>query len=318
MTATRAGNSIMLLTLSILAPIFGMFMLGAALARGDVLSVDNVGALLKLVTWVALPALLFRAVVNGGGGAADLRVAVVYLAACAVLLAVGMVVARLALGLKLAESTLFGMGAIYSNSSLIGVPIAQALLGHEGVQILAAIIAVHTLVLVPLATVLIGSGGQAASSRIRVALKSALLNPMTLALIAGFAWRLVGVPLPGILSGLINPLADATAPVALVALGATIVRTSWSHGLSSSTMVAAAMKLVLHPLLVWYFARIAGLSGEATLIATVTAALPPGVNVYVIACHFGRQVEETARSFALSTTLSGISVAVVMQLLIFR
>ena len=133
----------MLLTLSILAPIFGMFMLGAALARGSVLSVDNVGALLKLVTWVALPALLFRAVVNGSGRAADLRVAVVYLAACAVLLAVGMVFARLALGLKLAESTLFGMGAIYSNSSLIGVPIAQALLGHEGVQILAAIIAVH-------------------------------------------------------------------------------------------------------------------------------------------------------------------------------
>ena len=78
------------------------------------------------------------------------------------------------------------------------------------------------------------------------------------------------------------------------------------------------LKLVVHPLLIWSIAQAVGLPREQILIATMTAALPPGINVYVLAAHFGRHAEDAARSFALATTLSAVSISVVVQAIAWR
>lgn len=300
------------MTLTVLAPIFALLALGFAAARAGLLTAEGNGGLLKLVACFAIPALLLRSLTGGtqisGGG----EIAIVYLCGCTALLVVAFVYGRAALRLSGAECIVFGMGVIYSNSSLIGVPIAQALLGNQGVALLSEIIAVHTLVLIPAATLLLAFSGGAGTGRTSKALIAAIGNPMTLALIAGLAWRRTGLVLPELIDHVAGLLAAAAPALSLIALGATVARVPLPTTLAVP-IASVVLKLVIHPLLIWSIAHAMSLPREETLIATMTAALPPGINVYVIAAHFGRHVEESAGSFALATTLSAVSIAVVWQ-----
>jgi malonate transporter len=302
-------------TLSILAPIFGLLAIGFAAARLRLIGPEAVAGLVKVVSVIEIPALLFRALARERGDVfAGIDVAAVYFAACLVLLVAAYMTARLALRLDGAESGVFGMGAVYSNSSLIGVPVAGALLGERGLTLLTKIIALHSLVLIPLSTLIVAFGAQAGRDRLRPVLAAVLGSPMVLGLLAGLLWRETGLAIPPALDRLTALLSDAASPTALIALGATIARTPWPRAIGTP-LLAAGLKLVAHPLLVWALARQSGLSNNAVLIMTATAALPPGINVYVMANHFNRYAEDAARSFALATVLSMVTVVVVITAL---
>jgi malonate transporter and related proteins len=303
------------MTLTVLVPIFALLALGFAAARTGLLTAEGNGALLKLVACFAIPALLFRSLSEGGPASGGGEIALIYLLGCAALLVIAFVYGRTALGLSLAECVVFGMGVIYSNSSLIGVPIAQALLGDQGVALLSEIIAIHTLVLIPLATLLLAFGDGAGGGT--KALITAISNPMTLALAAGLAWRQTGLAVPQLIDHIVGLLAAAAPALSLIALGATVARVPLPTTFAGP-VASVVLKLVVHPLLIWSIARAMGLPREETLIATMTAALPPGINVYVMAAHFGRHAEDAARSFALATTLSAVSISIVVQAVAWR
>ncbi|MBW7966663.1 AEC family transporter [Bradyrhizobium sp. BR 10261] len=303
------------MTLTVLVPIFAMLALGFAAARSGLLTAEANGGLLKLVACFAIPALLFRSLAGGAQAAGDGEIALIYLLGCAALLVIAFIYGRLALGLSLAECVVFGMGVIYSNSSLIGVPIAQALLGNQGVALLSQIIAIHTIVLIPLATLLLAFGNSARGGS--KALISAISNPMTVALAAGLVWRRTGLAVPEPIDHVIGMLAAAAPALSLIALGATVARVPLPTNFAAP-VAAVVLKLVIHPLLIWSIAHAMGLPKEQILIATMTAALPPGINVYVLASHFGRHAEDAARSFALATTLSAVSISIVVQAIAWR
>ena len=303
------------MTLTVLVPIFALLALGFAAARSGLLSAEANAGLLKLVACFAIPALLFRSLTAGAQASNGGEIALIYLLGCAALLVVAFVYGRAVLGLSLAECVVFGMGVIYSNSSLIGVPIAQALLGDQGVALLSQIIAIHTLVLIPMATLLLAFGSSAGGGS--KALIAAISNPMTLALAAGLVWRRTGLAAPEMIDHVIGMLAAAAPALSLIALGATVARVPLPTSFAAP-VASVVLKLVVHPLLIWSIAQAMGLPREQILIATMTAALPPGINVYVLAAHFGRHAEDAARSFALATTLSAVSISVVVQAIAWR
>ncbi|WP_407117563.1 AEC family transporter [Bradyrhizobium sp. LMG 9283] len=303
------------MTLTVLVPIFALLALGFAAARSGLLSAEANAGLLKLVACFAIPALLFRSLAAGAQVSNGGEIALIYLLGCAALLVIAFIYGRTALGLSFAECVVFGMGVIYSNSSLIGVPIAQALLGDQGVALLSQIIAIHTLVLIPVATLLLAFGSSAGGGS--KPLIAAISNPMTLALAAGLVWRRTGLAVPEMLDNVIGMLAAAAPALSLIALGAAVARVPLPTSFAAP-VASVVLKLVVHPLLIWSIAQAIGLPREQILIATMTAALPPGINVYVLAAHFGRHAEDAARSFALATTLSAVSISIVVQAVAWR
>lgn len=305
------------MTITVLLPIFILLAIGYAAAKRGLLTAEGNSGLLKIVSCFAIPALLFHSLagsqtVIGGGG-----IAVAYLLGCMTLLVVAVIYGRMALRLEVADCVVFGLGVIYSNSSLIGVPIVQAMFGRQGVALLGDIIAVHTLVLLPAATLLLAFGDGEGPGRLSKALVSAISNPMTLALAAGAAWRQTGLAIPQLVDHVVGPLADAAPALALITVGATVARVPLPERYAVP-LASVVLKLVVHPLLTWSIARAMHLPWDQTLIATVTAALPPGINVYIMAVHFGRRAEDAARSFALATTLSAVSIAIVVQAFAWR
>jgi malonate transporter and related proteins len=301
--------------LAILLPIFGIVLAGFGVARLRLLSPVGTRRLGAFVYYVAIPALLFRGTENGlpaGGGG----IVLAYFAAALALFAVGMLLARRAFGADLREQAVLAINVCFGNSVQMGAPVVLGAFGAPGMRSLTLIIALHSLVLLTVATIVIelGRGAGAGLARtLRSAAAAMVTNPIILAVVIGFAWSSVGVALPGAVARLVDLAAAAATPCALFVLGASLsglrLGAGWREGL-----VIVALKLLALPVLVWFMARALALPPLDTAVATVTAAMPVGMNPFIFARRYDVYVAQSASAVVLSNLLSIVTLALILAL----
>jgi malonate transporter and related proteins len=300
-----------MLILSVIFPVVALTAIGYGAGR-TIVPAATVRALVNVVNYIEIPVLLFRALAHQDlVHDPQLGISAVYFAGCFAVLLLALAVGRWGFGLKLDEAGVFGMGAMYSNSSLLGIPLIQTAFGTAGLVLLTKIIAFHSLILIPLSTVIVTVGRgdvRGVPAMVRSAALAALCNPIIIGLLAGAVWSLAGWPLPGPIDRVLEMLAVAASPTALIAMGATQAHFRVGGHLAQ-VAAGSALKLVLHPLLVWLLAaEVAGLPHEAVAVATITAALPPGINVYLMAQQYGCGVARAASTSIVASLLSALSV----------
>ena len=104
-------------------------------------------------------------------------------------------------------------------------------------------------------------------------------------------------------------------PCAVFAMGAALAGFRLS-GAAADAGVGVSLKLVAHPLLVWLLATyVFELEPLWRDVATVMAALPAGVNVYLVADRYQSGVAGGVTAILISTALSVASIAVVLTML---
>ena len=134
----------------------------------------------------------------------------------------------------------------------------------------------------------------------------------TVALAAGLVWSLAGPPLPDLLDRFLDLLGRGAVPCALFALGATMTGYRIAGDLKDSAAIVA-LKLGLHPLIVWLVAtQIFALSPLHTAVATIVASLPVGVNVFILARAYDTYVRRSASAVLISTALSVVTTGLVL------
>ena len=301
---------------AIVAPVFALVALGAGARVWRLLDTAGLRAFTDLTFYLLIPALLFGAVVRAPA-AQGLDVAVTYFAGCLIVFGAGLLLARRALGAGLAQAAVIGLNCSYGNTVMLGVPIVSAAFGADGVAELLPIIALHSVVLLPLATVLIeadGAGeGHPALKALRT-LPALLRNPVIAAILLAMAWRGLGVPVPEPLARLLALLAAAAPTLALLTLGASLPDVA-THGSVRETGLAVLGKLVVLPVLVWLLARGVGLAPGPTAIAVVAAGMPTGANAFFLARRSGTLAAASAGTVVVSTALSVITLSAALALL---
>ncbi len=111
-------------------------------------------------------------------------------------------------------------------------------------------------------------------------------------MIPAFAWSVVDL------------IAASAVPAALVTLGIALRRYGLSGGLGLP-MTLSALKIVVHPALVWLLAvHLFALPPAWAGVAVMFAACPCGINAYLFAERYREAVAETSAAIALSTPLS--------------
>ena len=292
-------------TAGIIAPVFAVIVLGAAARGWRMLDAGGLRGINDVVFYLGIPALLFRSVIE----AAELRLvgpATLYFGACMVVFGAGVVLARFLLGAGLAQAGMAGLNACYGNTVMVGVPIVSAAFGAEGVAIMLPIIALHSALLLPLATMLIEAEGTRARNPLRMmaaTVPSLLRNPVIVSILLAFAWRLLGIPMPGPLHRLLDMLGAGAPALALFGLGATLPEFA-ARGNVRETGAVAVLKLVVQPALVWALAAAAGLGPVATAVTVITAGQPTGANAFFLARRTGVSTAASAGTVVVSTILS--------------
>ncbi len=306
---------------NIILPVFGLIFIGYVAGRTPILPATAVRGVANVTTWIMIPVLLFRSMAQKGvAQSLDPGIVVAYFGGCVIILGLALVAGRLLYRLKLDELGVFGMAAMYSNTVLLGLPLIQTAFGPAGVVLQTKIIAFHSLILLPVTTVLIALGRGHSGGLLTAflpAVKETLSNPIIIGLLTGLAWGLTGLGLWEPLDRMFGMLSAAASPTALIALGAAQAQAGLRFGAEiSEALTVAVLKLMLHPVIVWFLcAKVAGLPADAVAIATITAALPAGANVYLQAHQSNCYVGGSVNAVILTTILSVFSITLALTLL---
>ncbi|EFH13228.1 AEC family transporter [Pseudoroseomonas cervicalis] len=301
--------------LTVIAPIFLLIGIGYVSARRRWISEEGLRGLTDFVFRLAMPCLLLAGATTphpDGGGTA-----LAFFTGCLAAYGLALLLSRLVLRMKLGEGGTFALNAAFGNTGMIGVPLVIAAYGQAGLSQLLAIIGLHSLILLPLGTV-VGEIAHNARARIGAIAKSTILsvlrNPIVLAVLLGFIIHQAGLELPGVARRFLEMTGMAGPPVALFCLGASLIafdaRRDWP-----SALLCTALKLLLMPGLVWLVAWGIGLPRLPTAVAVLAAAMPTGANAFFLARRYAAGADRSGATVLLSTILSVATLAVLLAVL---
>lgn len=293
-----------------IAFIFGLVGLGYLAAWTGLLSKVIGDALAQFATVVAVPALLFKTLsALDLGNLSPWPLWIAYFSAIPLVWLVGHLVTTRLFGREAAVGVVAGVASSFSNLLLLGIPLILGVFGNQGIEILSVMLAVHLPVMLAASMVSFewirrATGeGQPAGKVLGDFLVNLLTNPLIIGILAGIGWRLTGLQMPSVPARIIDAFAITAGSLVLFAMGMNLR----GYGLTGDlrpAAVLAVLKLVLLPLLVLATVMIAGLPPLPAKVAVVCAAMPTGVNPYLIASRFGVGQTLAANTVTISTLLS--------------
>ena len=211
------------------------------------------------------------------------------------------------------------ISAVFGNSVQIGIPMAAALFGERGLAIHLAIVSLHALVLLSMATALVEldlaravhKDGHADTHLARTLLNTArntVIHPIVLPVLVGMAWNVLHLPLPDIANEILLTLGSAVVPLCLVLIGMSLAY----YGVQGAMKVAVTLsllKLLVLPALVlavahWGFQ----LNGVPRAVVVMMGALPIGSNALIFAQRY-RALEGETTAATVFSTLAFVAVA---------
>ena len=137
-------------------------------------------------------------------------------------------------------------------------------------------------------------------------------SPMLWALIAGFLFRFLQIPLPSVLLSSFEFAGTAAPPVAAFALGASL-----SHEkvrLDVHILTGVFFRFFVGFAAALLSAEVLGLEGELRTVVLVASALPAAVMSYVLPARFGTDASHARTVVVLSTFLSFLWIPVLFHL----
>lgn len=302
--------------ISLTAPLFLLVLLGFALSGfGWPRSASD--ALTRFVFTVAVPTLLFRLMSDFSRlPRVDARLLVAFFGGCLAVYIVGRLVGAALFRMDGASQSVFAMGGIFSNNVLLGIPLAKVTLGEASLPAVSLVLVFNSLVLWTLVTISVEwARHRDLSPRGLVrTTRGVVANPVVGSILAGTAFGFLGLPLPGVVDQTLQMVSQAAVPLSLIALGMGLaefgVRAGWRESVTISIL-----KLVAQPAAVYALARVLALPPLETAAVVMLAALPVGVNVYLMSRQFGVLSGPVASSIVLTTALAALTTPMTLTLI---
>lgn len=200
----------------------------------------------------------------------------------------------------------------FGNTVQLGIPMATALFGVEGLAVHLAIVSLHALLLLTVATTLVEldlaraqavhrGGEHSLSATLRTTVRNTVIHPVVLPVLVGLLFNLAGFRIPALADETLLLLAQAVVPVCLVVIGMSLAHYGVRGALRGAAWMSAA-KLLLLPALVLVAGHWgAGLIGMPLAVIVLCAALPVGSNALLFAQRYRTLEHEATAAIVIST-----------------
>ena len=296
---------------------------GVVLRRYRFLDGGFIDAANSLVYYILLPALLFHEI-----GGTDFRqafsgplVAGGYAATLATFLLAFL--ASRALGLGPSETGTFVQGSFRANLAYVGLPIVFNAVGPAGLRKAGIFLGLIVPLLNGLSIVALmtphGAGKGAvkeegiATTASRIA-REIVTNPIILACLAGIAWSVLKLPLPGMVDRTFRLLTPATLPLSLLCLGGSFSFERARKGFAVAALAAFLKGGVLTGIGIALY-RWMGLSGDDLRIGAIMLGCPTAVVTYVMAARLRGDTDLAGTIVIVSTAASAVTITAWLFLL---
>jgi malonate transporter len=310
----------MLQILSLIAPVFGIIALGFLVARSGYMSEGAARTVTELGFKVAMPALLFRAMLSIGPlPVSPVQLAAAYFASVLVIWTLTAIAARIVLRRPPEDRPALAMAGCFGNGVMLGFPVIVTAFGPEAATPMAILATCDTVILWLMGTLHMEIARRdTARPGLRAVvgvLGEVARNPLIIALVAGAICRMLGVTLPPVPARWLDLLAQAAVPVSLVGLGMSLAAYRIAGEAPALVLILVA-KLALAPAVGLLLATtVFGLPAAWAAVLVAFLAMPVGANAFLFASRYDRAVAPVSASVAVSTVLAVVTVTFALAVL---
>jgi malonate transporter len=220
---------------------------------------------------------------------------------------------------KMAESTIQGVVGAYANIGYMGPGLTIAALGQGAIVPTALIFVFDNILLFTLVPFMMALGS---SEKMNVGatawyvVKRVVTHPFNIATAVAVTAAYFRFVPPAPIDAMISFLKNAAAPCALFTMGVTVALRPLKR-VPFEMPALMVIKILIHPLAVWVILSWIGDFGrEWTFTAVLMAALPPALNVFVIANQYQVYVERASTAIMVGTLISVVTVTVLLLLIV--
>lgn len=207
------------------------------------------------------------------------------------------------------RNAVYKFASIYGNVAFMALPLAQAVLGDEGVLYCAGGAVVFNLFTFTHGVKLMSKDSA------KLSIKKLIINPGVIAVVIGLPVFLTGLELPYIVTRPVEMLADLNTPVAMLVFGTYLSKTDLRLMLFDKKIYAVAlMKLIVLPLICMGVYYAFGLKGTLLTAVIITASVPSANNTFMFSSVYGRDTAVASKTVALVSFLSILTMPVIIAI----
>jgi hypothetical protein len=301
-------------------PVFGLITLGFLFAKARIIDAAAGRGMTLFVFNIAIPAFLFRTVATmATPEASPWMIWIVYFGGIAVTWIITAFAARGIDSISFSGGAAASMATGFGNLALLGTPLAISHFGPAAAVPVGLILSIHAAILWFAATlhreVALSSRSFSIVTTLRELGLRLATNGIVIALLAAALWRLTNLGFHPVPDRILEMLAQAGVPTALVALGVSLAGYSLK-GSWGGMFALIALKMLLLPLVVFLLARFAmPLPPLWTKVAVLFAAMPTGANAFLFAQKHDEAVPAVSGAVALGTGFAAISAAALLWMI---
>lgn len=211
-----------------------------------------------------------------------------------------------------ARNAVFNYGAVFGNCGYMALPLANAVLGREGVFFCSAVIVSFQISAFTYGVYLMTGDGQQKSS---FDWKKIILNPGVLAVIAGLPLYFLRVQLPDVLSQPLGYLASMNTPLAMLIFGTYLANTNFRSMFREKKILYVALcKLILLPLVMLGIYYLFGIRGTLLSALILSASAPSANNTVLFAAKYDKDTGLAAQVVSAVSLLSIVTMPTMIAL----
>lgn len=205
------------------------------------------------------------------------------------------------------KANVYLFASIYGNMGYMCLPLAEKITGEEGVFLCSsAVVAYNVMVFTHGAWLM--NRSRSKDVKTKFSIKSIILNPGVLAVIAGLPLFIFSVKLPAPVTDAVKYVASLNSPLAMIILGTYIANSDLKKlFLQKEHYLIVLLKQICMPLIMITVYKFLGLSGLVLTACGISASAPTAANTVMFAAKYNKDTSCASQAVAFGTLMSVIT-----------
>ncbi|WP_151793123.1 AEC family transporter [Acinetobacter nosocomialis] len=296
----------------VILPILILLLMGYCSVLIKLVTPEQIKALSAFVIKIALPAFLIQSLTNKN--LQDIwhpAYFIAYGGGSLILFFLAFIIYRKYFKNSLTHSAVISMGASMSNTGFMGTAILTMLMGSHAAIYISLTLIIENLLIVALMLIL-AEAGLHQQQRLLPLLKKTFINliknPVIIAILVGMSCILLGIHLPSKLGQALELLGRTASPLALFAIGGSLVGIGIT-AVNLQSVLLAGFNVILMPVVIFgLFLLLPNVSQEMLYAGTLIAALPMPIAFGIFGQAYGLN-ERALTPLMISTIIGFIGVS---------
>ncbi len=296
--------------------LFALIFLGFFLGKGKVIRQESIPDLSNMVIKVTMPVTVFCSIVDNEG---DLDVG-----ACGQMIVLSLVVYGISFVVTWLvikpfkipdkERGVWMFSGLISNVGFMGLPLAAAIFGAEGMIYMAIGTIFCNLLIFSVGVIMLTRGYPIKG---KLGLRQIVFNNITIAVIVGVFFLVLKIPVPAVIEQLLSYLGNITGGLAMLVTGLSMSRLAFREVFSDRKMLfLPVLRLLIIPLIAVLIVRLVPFDFNPIVAASIVliAALPAPSGQAMITEQYGTNTAGASRAIFLTTLFSVVTIPLMMML----